>query len=127
MTILLLESDRQLAGHTTQFFKWHGYDIKHHSDPQKAIESLDKDALGLVITDLMLAGRSGIEFLYELRSYPEWQNLPVIVTGSIRPDEVDVFSRTFEELGVARYMPKSTTSLNDLVTQVKILHASAVR
>jgi DNA-binding response OmpR family regulator len=68
--ILFLESDRILASNLTKVFKRVGHQVSWHVDPQAAVLAADKNQPDLVIMDLLLAGRSGIEFLYEFRSYP---------------------------------------------------------
>jgi CheY-like chemotaxis protein len=62
----------------------------------------------------LLASRSGIEFLYELRSYPDWQNLPVIIFSNIVAEEMNACLKAFEHLNIAAYHYKPTTSLSQL-------------
>ncbi|HET7528868.1 MAG TPA: response regulator, partial [Candidatus Saccharimonadales bacterium] len=79
--IFILSSDRQMARNTASYLKLKGYSVHTFCDPQEAIVGADTTRPDLAIIELSLAGRSGIEFLYELRSYPDWQSLPVIVLG----------------------------------------------
>jgi DNA-binding response OmpR family regulator len=90
--ILLIESDKILASNLTQFFKRAGHYVAWHVDPQEAILTADKSQPDVVVLELLLAGRSGIEFLYEFRSYPEWQALPVIIYSNLSEEEVDTAS-----------------------------------
>lgn len=118
--ILLLDTDRQLASHAIDFFKRAGHYLKHFSDPQAAVIAIDKTKPDLIIADLFLAARSGIEFLFELRSYPEWENLPIIVTGSLSPEEIKNYRAAFKELGVCLYFQK-TAPLKELLAAVERL------
>jgi DNA-binding response OmpR family regulator len=125
--ILLLESDRQIAKHTAGFLKTAGHTVTAYSDPQKAITGADKTKPDLVIISLSLAGRSGVEFLYELRSYPEWQNVPAIVTGQLTTEELASFAAGFDQLEVASYLHKPTSSLKQLLTLITdLLQKTAV-
>lgn len=112
--ILILGSDRQLTTQRAAYLKLKGYKVTAHVDPQHAISLADTRPPALVIIDLLLAGRSGIEFLYELRSYPEWLNIPVIITGQQSLAEVQPFGAAFAELGVSSYLPTAWTSLAQL-------------
>lgn len=112
--ILLLETDRQLAKNVKDYFVRAGHQLSYYSDPQTAVMAADTSRPDVIILDLFLASRSGIEFLYELRSYPEWQPIPVIITGRLAASELDVFKDSFKELNIARYITKQA-SLKDLL------------
>lgn len=116
--ILLIESDGILAQATTKALASVGHEVDWHSDPQIATDSADKKCPDLVILDLMLAGRSGVEFLYEFRSYPEWRDLPVIIYSSIELEAFYQGSFGFRELGISHYHYKPTTTLAQLIESV---------
>jgi DNA-binding response OmpR family regulator len=125
--ILLLETDRQLAKSLKDYFGRAGHSLVCYSDPQQAVVAADRRQPQVIILDLMLAGRSGIEFLYELRSYPDWQAIPVIVTGSLSQEDLQVFADSFAELGVSKYLHRQTTSLPQLLAEAqKLLVPAAV-
>jgi DNA-binding response OmpR family regulator len=111
MHILLLEPDNLLAAGLISYLTGEGHTVAWHSHPQNAITGADKLPPQAVITELHLAGRSGVEFLYEFRSYPEWQNLPVIVLSSLRPEELTSYKDVFAELNITGYFYKPTTDL----------------
>jgi DNA-binding response OmpR family regulator len=117
-TIFLLETDRQLGRAAKRYFG-DIHDVYHFSDPQMAVTSADINKPDIVILDLFLAGRSGIEFLYELRSYPDWQQLPVLITGHLPSNEIAEYADALMELKVHKYLPKHTTSLQDLLVEVE--------
>ncbi len=124
--ILLLEGDHQLAKNFQTFLTKKGYIVFTHSDLQQAILDADKNPPDLVVLDLMLANRSGVEFLYELRSYPEWQNIPAIALGRLPQDEQESYSSAFAQLNVSAYLHKPTVSLNQLSEEIEKLLQPAV-
>ena len=124
--ILLLETDHLLAKNLRQFLKNSGYEVDWQVDPQAAIESADTVPPDAIVLDLMLAQHSGIEFLYEFRSYPEWQNLPVIIFSNISAEEVSGCLEAFEQLNVSAYHYKLTTSLAKLADSVDRSLQSAI-
>jgi CheY-like chemotaxis protein len=117
-TIFLLETDRQLGKAAQEYFA--GHDLYYFADPQSAVTAADINKPDVVVLDLFLAGRSGIEFLYELRSYPDWQLLPVIATGHVSASEIEEFQESLNELRVHKYLPKHTTPLADLLAEVEL-------
>ena len=113
--VLLLEPDRLLAELVKQYFVEANYKVSAHSDPQAAISQADHQIPDTVIIELQLAGRSGVEFLYEFRSYPEWQDIPVIIFTSLSAEGLANYEKVFKELNIAACLYKSTTSLEQLL------------
>jgi len=73
--------------------------------------------------ELQLASHNGIEFLYELRSYNDWQSIPVIIHSLV---PATAFTNIAPELGVVSYLYKPTTTLKKLCTSVSDLQLQAV-
>ena len=70
--------------------------------------------------ELQLVAHSGVEFLYEFRSYSDWKNIPVIINTHVPPSEFagsrDLLRR---ELGVQAYLYKPHTTLKKLLSSVR--------
>ncbi|HVO86886.1 MAG TPA: response regulator [Candidatus Binatia bacterium] len=112
--ILLLETDRLLAQNLTKVLEDNGFSVSWQVDPQEAISDIDSSAADLIIMDLVLAGRSGIEFLYEFRSYPDWQKTPILIYSSIPPAELGACANSLDQLKIVAYHYKPATSLVEL-------------
>jgi len=108
-----------MAANITGVFEANGHIIDWQVDPQEAIISVDVQPVDLIISELILAGRSGVEFLYELRSYPDWQKLPVIIYTNVPAREVGVSAQSFGELKIDAYHYKCSTPLIDLLKSVE--------
>lgn len=119
--VLILFNDRQLAKRAGEYLKIKGYDTDIHTDPQQAILAADTNLFDIAVVDINLAGRSGIEFLYELRSYREWQEIPVIVVGLARLGEIQDFLPSLGQLNVAQYLPLALTPLPRLEAKISRL------
>lgn len=124
--ILLLETDKYLAQSIEQCLSSAGHSVDWQVDPQEAIISIDVEPIDIVIMDVILAGRSGIEFLYEFRSYPEWGNIPVTLFSSVPLREVGVSVAGFDQLGIKNYFYKATTPIKQLVNSVNVAAAAVV-
>jgi len=125
MHILILEPDRVLAGQMASFFELAGHTAAIHSDPQAAVNSMDQQRPDIIITELELAGRSGVEFLYELRSYPEWLDIPAIIYTSLPADQAAAYQQIFKQLNIKAYLAKSLIGLAGLASQVDSLLPTA--
>ena len=70
----------------------------------------------IVIVELQLVDHSGIEFLYEFRSYVDWQQIPVIILTNV-PESEFAGSQSLlrDDLNVQAYLYKPLTSLQKLI------------
>ena len=118
--ILLIEPDRLLAETYYQSLITAGYDVSVCPSAQSAVLAADKITPELVILELQLVEHSGIEFLYEFRSYPEWQDIPVIIHTQVPAAEFHGNSQLLSrELGVTTYLYKPHTTLRQLLKSVR--------
>lgn len=116
--ILLLEADSLLAQNITKYLSKAGHDVQWFAEPQTAIHAADTQSPELVIMDLLLASHSGAEFLYEFRSYPDWQNIPVIIFSSLSSEEIQEATPALTQLNITAYYHKPHTSLAELAQAV---------
>ena len=87
---------------------------------QSAVFAADEITPDLVIMELQLIGHSGIEFLYEFRSYSEWQNIPVIVHTQVPPSEFsDSWTILKDTLRIEEYLYKPITTFSALSHSVR--------
>jgi DNA-binding response OmpR family regulator len=118
--ILLLEPNRLLAKTYLSALQEAGHSVQVCTTAQTAIFCADEHSPDVILMELQLVGHSGIEFLYELRSYTDWQTLPVIIITTVPAGE---FSGAWpilkNELGVSSYHYKPLMSLKQLVSTVR--------
>ncbi len=112
--ILFIEPDRILAANAKKILKRAGHSVDWQVDPQAAMDSADAAHPDIIILDLLLAGRSGVEFLYEFRSYPEWAKLPVVIYSSVPPEDLNAAGIGFKQLNIAAYYYKPATPIVEL-------------
>jgi DNA-binding response OmpR family regulator len=114
--ILLVEPDLILAKTYYQALTNTGHEVVATAGAQAAIIAADVRHPDLVILELQLVEHSGIEFLYEFRSYQEWQSIPVIIQTQVPPGEFNANRQLLkEQLGVAAYIYKPHSSLRGLI------------
>ena len=86
----------------------------------QAVEQANLRTPDCVVLELGLARHSGLEFLYEFRTYPDWQAIPCIVLTNVELEPDVLRSRSWQQLNVAAYAYKSDTShktLQQLIEQ----------
>ncbi len=118
-SVLLLEPDKKLATLYMAVLESAGYAVTWSATAQDAILQADAAIPDIVILELQLVAHSGIEFLYEFRSYVDWQNVPVVILSHVPPTEFAGNSNLLErQLGVRSYHYKPQTNLAALLRAV---------
>jgi DNA-binding response OmpR family regulator len=119
MHVLLVEPDRMLADTYRRAFEIEGHSVMMCAGAQSAIYGADDMPPDVVVLELQLIGHSGIEFLYEFRSYSEWQGIPVVIHTQVPAGEfADSWQFMQDELGIQAYLYKPLTSLHALTRVV---------
>ncbi|MBC7581736.1 response regulator transcription factor [Aeromicrobium sp.] len=128
MNILIIEPDTVLAKLYTKALQRAGDEVVCCVNAQSAVFSADERQPDAVVLELQLVKHSGIEFLYEFRSYPEWQAIPVIVLSNVPPVEfIDNWKLLQRQLGVVDYLYKPHTTLAKLLKTVDNVRTTAVQ
>ncbi len=115
--ILLLEPDTALGQTYQQALEHQGHHVWLYQVAGDAIQALDSLQIDAIVLELQLTRHNGLEFLYELRSYADWQDIPVIIHSFVMPDKIQN-ALTFKELGVAECLYKPRTTLAQLTGTV---------
>jgi len=93
--------------------EFHGATFGEASDARQALEGLGKQKWDIVLLDISLPGKSGLDLLKELRA--KWPRLPVLVL-SIHPE--DQFAVRVLKAGAGGYMTKESAP-EELVRAVR--------
>lgn len=112
-----------LAQNISSALKRAGHTVSWQVDAQEAIAAADKKTPDAVVMDVFLANRTGIEFLYEFRSYPDWSQVPAIIFGSLREEEAKAYFDVMDKLNIKHFFYKPAASLDQLVEAVSQLTA----
>ncbi len=123
--VLLVEPDRYLANNIQMALRHFGHTVKACHTAQSAIHQTDVNRPDVIILELQLPVHNGIEFLYELRSYYDWQQLPVIVYSQVPPTLKAISSMLWRQLHIAAYHYKPFTKLAELAASVDNVLVSA--
>lgn len=111
--VLLIEPDVVLGKTYSQALEYDGHNVWLHQVAGEAIQALDTLQIDAIIIELQLTRHNGLEFLYELRSYADWQTIPVIIHSFVEPEKIKN-TLTYSELGVAECLYKPRTTLAQL-------------
>jgi DNA-binding response OmpR family regulator len=77
--ILLVEDEANILEAIGFILSRDGWDVLGHGKGDTALAEIARVAPDLVILDMMLPGRSGLDILRDLRAQPETRDLPVLM------------------------------------------------
>ncbi len=123
MTILLVEPDAITARVVCERFSQEGYQVELARSGQEAIDVLERITVDAIVLEPQLGVHNGVEFLYELRSYADWQHIPVIVWTMNSVLAQRRFSKAWRELGLDYVLYKPDVSLASLARKTSELLA----
>jgi DNA-binding response OmpR family regulator len=119
--VVLIEDEPNIAEAIRFLLSRDGWKVDVHGNGSDAVEVIQAAKPDLVILDLMLPGKSGLEVIQELRAVHDLQALPVLMLtarGQLRDREMA------EKAGVTRFMTKPFSN-SEVLTAVRDLHAQA--
>lgn len=119
MAILIVESDTLIAKQYSQYLTKYSYEVVIAHTAQQAIDELDSRSpkfFKLIILDISLPGNNGVELIYELRSYEDWLNIPILVLSSL-PPKILPFSN-LESFSIVDVLYKPNTKLSDVLKYI---------
>jgi two-component system OmpR family response regulator len=119
--VVLVEDEPNIIEAIRFLLTREGWTVESHSDGSDAVEVIKAANPDLVILDLMLPGKSGMEIIKDLRDEESLRNLPVLMLtarGQARDRDMA------EKAGVSRFMTKPFSN-TEVLAAVRDLHAQA--
>ena len=115
--ILIIEDDPSLQKTLVAKLKASGYQTVLAGDGEEAIEVFKKEKPVLILCDLILPKKSGLEVIEEIK-INQHSEVPLIVLSNL--DQAQDLE-TAKRLGAVEYILKSNISLRDLVIKIAAL------
>lgn len=111
--ILLVEDEKALCLLYKEELSREGYDITAVADAEAALVQLDKTAFDLIITDIRMPGKNGIELITQIMGMRK--DIPIIINSAYQSYKED-----FMTWAADAYVVKSS-SLDELKARIKEL------
>lgn len=119
--VVLIEDEANIAEAIRFLLSREGWQVDVHADGGTAVSVIEAKKPDLVILDLMLPGKSGMEIIREIRELSAFSDLPVLMLtarGQLKDREMA------ERAGVTRFMTKPFSN-TEVLTAVRDLDAQA--
>jgi len=111
--ILLVEDEKALCLLYEEELSREGYDITAVTDAEAALAALRSNAFDLIVTDIRMPGKNGIELITEIMGLRK--DIPIIINSAYQSYKED-----FMTWAADAYVVKSA-SLDELKTRIKQL------
>jgi CheY-like chemotaxis protein len=81
--VLVVDDDPDILDYFTSFLEDQGFGVRTAASADTAIGSLEESRPDVVLIDVMMPGKSGLDLLVRLRRDERWGDIPlVVVTGN---------------------------------------------
>jgi CheY-like chemotaxis protein len=114
--ILVIEDDNIIQSAIFMALGDAGFEVVQAFDGQVGIDLVAKEKPDLVLLDILLPVKDGIEVLITIRQVQKNKDLPVMVFTVLQKEELLV---QCEALGIQGYFFKSKYSLNEIIGEIE--------
>jgi DNA-binding NtrC family response regulator len=114
-TIFIIEPDKIVAKNYAHALQRNDVAVIMFATASVAIRALEKIIPDMVVMEIALPGHNGFEFLYEMISYSDSQNVKVVINSFVQESDIPWGFINREELGIVEYLPKQFTHVKQLV------------
>lgn len=115
--ILIVEDDQFLREFYQELLTSEGYFIDVASDGDIALSKIQQGGFDLILLDIMLPKKDGVQVLRELKlSPPKKANGPIVCLSNLGQDSI--IKQCFE-LGAQGYLIKSAMNPDQVLTEIK--------
>jgi len=116
MKILIVEDEDVLSLVLEEKFKNQGYTVSIAKDGEDGIEKAKKNNPDIVLLDLILPKKGGLEVLEALKKDSELKVIPVIILSNLEGDES---IKKALSLGAVDYFVKTQHPITEIVEKVE--------
>lgn len=83
MQILIVDDDEIYRKLLRKELTGHGYDVLEAEDGIEALETLDKEKIDIILSDILMPRMDGFQLCYEIRNSQKLKDLPIILSSAI--------------------------------------------
>jgi len=114
--VLLVEDDPFMISLLSEHLIKSGFEVANATDGEKAVSQFRNSRPDIMIFDIIMPRKNGIEALREIRGLEGGKDVPAIILSNL---EESSFVTAAEELGVKAYLVKANVQLPEVVDKIK--------
>lgn len=114
--ILLIEGDSFMREFFARALRDVGFEVDEAPDAETGFDILYKKIPEVILLDLLLPGKSGFEFLEEVKQKKPYRHIPVIVVSNLG-SKGDIDRAT--DLGASDFLVKANSTIDEIISKSK--------
>ena len=114
--ILFIEDEAALQRAMTQAVQEAGYAVFSALDGEIGIRLAEKEMPDLILCDLILPKKNGLEVIAALKKNPSTADIPIIVLSNL--EDTQNIQKAME-LGVHSYLVKTSYALDEVISKIR--------
>ncbi len=119
-SILVIEDEEMLASMYKDKFEHEGFAVFSAYDGEEGLKMVFKKKPDIVLLDILLPKKEGVDVLKEIRESGKWgKELPIVMFSNL--DSSDYILEAISSYNPSYYFMKTNTDLNDVVKRIKEL------
>ena len=116
MKLLIVEDEKILAKVLQEKLEKEGFTIAVAGDGEAALSQIRSFRPDMVLLDIILPKKDGLQVLEEIKADSEFSHLPVIMLSNLGEDEK---IKSALKLGAVDYLVKAQHPINEVVEKIK--------
>jgi DNA-binding response OmpR family regulator len=102
--VLIIDDEATVRSHLENIFNKQGHIVRTAADGNTGIKLINNNDFDLIVLDIVMPGKGGIETLMELKNRAK--DLKIIIISGKIPDNSDALSILFNHFGASRVLYK---------------------
>ncbi len=120
--VLIVEDEKTLAEMYSDKFKHEGFEVLLAEDGEKGLKMAFDEKPDILVLDILLPKKEGLEVLKEVRESGDWgKKVPIIMFTNL--DSSDYILNAVDKYHPSYYFTKADVDLNEIVNRAKELLA----
>lgn len=116
LSILVAEDDKLIARAFKFSLTKAGFEVTNAYDGEEATEMIQKNKPDVVLLDMMMPKKTGLEVLKDIRNDKKLKKTPVLIISNVE-DEKSI--QKANELEVDEYLLKTSVTTKDIIHKIK--------
>ena len=115
-TIFVVEDNKFLMKFYRIKLEKEGYNVVCACDGEEAMQKIQTETPDIILLDIIMPKKSGMDVLAELKKDPKFQNIPVLILTNLGQEE-DM--KKAIDAGADDYIVKADTSFEDVLSKIE--------
>lgn len=120
ISILVIDDDQDFNNIVTSFLSEQGYRVASAFNGKEGIARFEDDLPDIVITDIRMPKKDGVDLLLKFRNHPDHQPRGIILMSGLSNSDNQTYQAMLKSLGAHDYLQKPF-ELKDLLVKIETI------